>query len=452
MFSDDFYFGASMSGFQVEMGNPKYVDKNTDWYHWATSKAIIDQGLVSGDNPTDGPDYFSNYELCHDLAKECGMKMLRVGIEWSRIFPQETFDIKDINELKEMADDKVISLYRKILEDMKRKDISTMVTLSHFTLPIWLNDPVKMKIEKDFSRSGWYDERSIDEFNKFVMIIGEELKDLVDYWVTENEPNISIMGLKFDKSGFPPCLNSEEMYNKALINESRAHEKAYKTLKGITEKPVGVVLALECQTGEWDLVKKIQKEYVEPLVDLFEPFDFLGVNYYSRYYAEMVNGELKKIKGFGQDSVSNSFTADNRPTSDMGWEIYPEGLFNMIKMLHYKYKKPFFITENGIADDFDCYRPYYLVGHLYAIERLIEDGVDLRGYLHWSLIDNFEWPEGFDKKFGLIHCNYSDKSFTPRPSYYIYSKIINEKSTKNFKNFLRFPYEIWDDRKIIREN
>ncbi len=449
MFSEKFYFGASMAGFQVEMGNPEFIDKNADWYQWSNEKEIINKGLVSGDDPSGGPDYFSNYKNFHKLAAECGMNMLRIGVEWSRIFPEETFDIDDINTLREKMNKKNLLKYKDILKDIKENGMSTMVCLSHFTLPIWLSDPLKMHIEKDYSKSGWYDSRSIKEFNKFAQIVGEELDSLVDYWVTENEPNISVMGLKYETSGFPPCLSDKDMYNQALVNEAEAHKLAYETLKEISNKPVGVVIALECQTGDINIVKKIQKEMVEPLVKLFEPFDFLGINYYSRYYIKNINDEWVRVEGFGQGSVPNSFTAENRPTSDMGWEIYPEGMYNMAKMIYKTFKKPLFITENGIADGIDMYRPYYLIGHLYAAEKLIEDGVDLRGYLHWSLTDNFEWPKGFEKRFGLIHCDYSDKSLTPRPSYFIYNRIIEEKSTECFKKFLNFPYNLWDEKNLI---
>src|SRR6056297_1616657 len=206
MFSKDFYYGASTAGFQVEMGSGKAIDRNTDWYVWTRDKLNARNGIVSGDNPEDGCDYWLNYKAFHDLAAEAGMNMLRIGVEWSRIFPEATFDCESPEDLKKAADMSAVDHHKEIMKDITRRGMKLMVNLNHFTLPLWLHDPLKVNRDKDLSAAGWVDERSVKEFAKYAQFVVSEMDELVDFWSTQNEPNVVAMPYNNCGMGFPPSI------------------------------------------------------------------------------------------------------------------------------------------------------------------------------------------------------------------------------------------------------
>jgi len=176
------------------------------------------------------------------------------------------------------------------------------------------------------------------------------------------------------------------------------------------------------------------------------------LNYYSRMVVEADEESdigYKLLPGFGQGCKPNSLSRYGRPTSDFGWEIYPEGLYNILKTTMRRYDIPVFVTENGIADATDGLRPYYLIGHLKAVEKLIEEGFSVKGYMHWSLTDNYEWASGLGMRFGLVSVDFTDGSLTPRPSYYLLKEIIKQGSVNGFNKMLKEPYDIFDESLLI---
>jgi len=450
MFKKGFYFGASTAGFQVEMGDDRAVDKNTDWYVWTKDALNAQNGLVSGDDPEAGCNYWFNYKQFHDLAQRAGMNMLRIGVEWSRIFPSATFDCETGEDLERIADKGALNHYREIMHDMKDRGIALMVNLNHFTLPLWLHDPIRVNRDRDLSCAGWLDKRVVREFEKYCGFMARHIDDLVDFWSTQNEPNVVAMPYNNIKMGFPPALISPEYQETALNNQMLAHRAGYDVIKAHSGKPVGCIYALGWPTGDESVVEMAANAELSRYLDLVkDKMDFLGVNYYSRIVVEKdAKGNVHTLPGYGQACAPNSISRDNRITSDFGWEYYPEGLYNVLKFVAKRYQVPLFVTENGTSDKQDGPRQAYLVSHMNMVERLVEEGVDVRGYLHWSLVDNFEWASGYSQRFGLILVDFEQKRLIPRGSYFLFKDMVEKNSTKDYEYLLKYPNNIFDEKNL----
>ncbi len=485
MLGKDFLFGISMSGFQFEMGGKAPVDDRSDWSVWVRDPVNLASGTVSGDLPEHGPDYWDLYSQDHDLMVKLGMNAIRIGVEWSRIFPSSTKGVKvkveksggailkveiDENALKELekvANMQAVEHYRKIMKDIKEKGIHLIVDLNHFTLPLWLHDPLKVRKYgvENVEESGWYSEDSVIEFAKFAAFCAKHFGDLVDEWSTMNEPQVvSSLGYILVNAGFPPAYPSLEAYVKTMINQAQAHARAYDALKEISKKPVGIIYSFSpaypaSEDGEhvemanyyqnfwfmdmitlgrigklFDGMEEIERE------DMKNRVDFIGINYYTRIVVDR-GGPLgwKILGGYGYACPPYSKSLDGYPTSETGWEIFPRGLYDTIRMLHERYELDMIVTENGTADSEDSLRPFFLIAHIHQVEKALEEGYPVLGYLHWSLIDNYEWAQGFGKRFGLVHVDYKTLKRTPRPSAYVYSVIIKERTTKGMVDAVPYP-------------
>uniref|UniRef100_A0A832I5W4 Glycoside hydrolase family 1 protein n=1 Tax=Pseudothermotoga hypogea TaxID=57487 RepID=A0A832I5W4_9THEM len=489
MFPKDFLFGASMSGFQVEMGYAKGdLDPNTDWFVWVREPENLINSVVSGHLPEYGVGYWYNFPTIHKLASDFGMNVLRTNIEWSRIFPRPTYDVdvkveqtesditsvqideRALRELDELADKDAVEHYREIFSDMRKKGLKVFVNLVHFTLPIWLHDPIAVHKRQETDKLGWASKRSIVEFAKFAAYVVWKFDDLVDMYSTFNEPNIvSQMGYVMSVSGFPPAVFDTEKFFATFVNQIVAHARAYDVMKTLTNKPVGLIYAAsiyESTNSDAELEESVGQfmnfaflDAINSGVLLFQTredlagrLDFLGLNYYTRTVIQrsaqelsfgLVNMNWSIVPGYGYSCQPGGFSRDGRPVSDFGWETYPEGLLKLLRMMNERYALPIYVTENGVADARDWLRPYHLVAHMYAVERAVEEGLNVKGYLHWSIVDNYEWAKGYHMRFGLAETNYQTKSYNPRPSMYIFREIVKEMSTEKFRNYLFSPYQIW---------
>jgi beta-glucosidase/6-phospho-beta-glucosidase/beta-galactosidase len=443
MFRDNFLLGASLSGFQFEMGE-NVVDKKTDWYVWGKNDLNAHSGMLSGDDPESGPDYWESYQKFHQLAVKAGMNALRIGIEWSRIFPEKTYGLTG-EKLSEIANYDAVNHYKKIMRDIKEKGMKLMVNLNHFTLPLWAHDPLAVNRKMDFTAPGWIDSAIVQEFSKYASFVVEQFDDLVDYWSTLNEPNVvAKMGYLNNNSGFPPSIIAPDLWSKAMNNQIDAHIKAYNAMKSKTDKPVGLIYATIWFDGDEIAAEAFKFNNYYFLDSVNEYCDFLGINYYTRTVVKKRNRPIKignieiqwdSLPGYGYSCQPNGFSRDGRIATDNGWEIYPEGLEKIIINLSERYNKKLFITENGVADSLDRCRTYYLLAHLDVVEKLA-NRCNIEGYFHWSLTDNFEWSEGYSKRFGLVYVDYENKCFVPRPSYYIFREIANNKSIIQFNSLL----------------
>ncbi|MEB3691183.1 MAG: beta-galactosidase BgaS [Caldisphaeraceae archaeon] len=472
-FPKKFKFGWSQSGFQHEMGLPGSEDKRSDWYSWTHNIENILSGIVSGDLPEDGPGYWDNYKLFHKNAEKMGLRMARVSVEWSRIFPEplpKDYKEKDevyhveVNEnilkkIDKYANKKAVEHYRNIFTDLKKRNMYILLNLYHFSLPLWIHDPIRIR-RGDFSGpTGWLNSRSVYEFARFSSYVAWKFDDLIDEYSTMNEPNV-VWGLGYGliKSGFPPGYLSFSLSKKAMYNIIQAHARAYDSIREFTKKPIGIIYAstpfqplsdvdkdaanLAEQENMWNFFDAITKGIIvkdgESIVreDLKNKLDFIGVNYYTRTVIRKNGDTYSSVYGYGHMCERNSISLSGLPTSDMGWEFYPEGLYNILLKYWNRYHLKMYITENGIADDADYQRPYYLVSHIYQVYRAIKSGIDVEGYLHWSLTDNYEWSSGFSMRYGLLRVNYETKKIYWRPSAFIYKEIATNNSITEEIEFL----------------
>jgi len=369
-FPNNFLWGAATSSHQVEGGNVN------DWSEWKKG----DAGRAC--------DHYHRFEQDFDLAKSLGHNAHRFSIEWSRIEPKEG----KINQNE-------IEHYRQVLTALGQRGLEPMVTLWHFTLPTWLA-----------KKGGWLNPKAPYYFDRYVKIIAENLFNEVKFWITINEPNVYALN-SYLRDIWPPQKKSAAKYLKVLKNLVKAHQLAYRALR---------LVDLDCQVGvaknqtffEGNLLLKYPANYFHNqyfLERIKNSQDFIGLNYYFH----------NRIKGFKFNHNSNE------EFSDLGWEIYPEGIYRVLKDLK-KYNKPIYITENGLADKDDAKREKFIKEHLTWIWRAIQEKIDVRGYFHWSLLDNFEWDKGFWPRFGLIEVDYQTMARKIRPSAKIYARICKE--------------------------
>ncbi|MEM2609484.1 MAG: beta-galactosidase BgaS [Candidatus Bathyarchaeia archaeon] len=494
----EFLWGVSASGFQFEMGDPsgKGVDANTDWFVWVHDAENIRRGIVSGDLPENGVDYWHLYAKDHELARWLGLNAYRIGLEWSRIFPKSTaavgvgvegasdgnianisIDDKAIEKLEGLADNDALNHYRLIIEDLRARGFKVFVCLNHFTLPLWIHNPIIARATRlRKGPRGWLDEAAVVEFVKYAAYVAWRLGDLVDYWATFNEPMaVCEAGYMLSESGFPPGVRSFKAVKRAARNLAVAHARAYDAIKRFdtvradSDSPapawVGLIhnvipaqpfnanerldvdaaRFMDCLHNQFFPRAAVEgwldgnfngvREKSEVKAYLGQRLDWLGVNYYTRFVIRGKRSFLARlfagipavpdiVPDYGFGCQPNSLSAAGNPTSDMGWEIYPEGLLEALKAMA-KYGKPLYVTENGLADAEDKLRPKFLEDHAKVLEKAIkEEKLDVRGYFHWALTDNYEWAKGFKMKFGLYAVNPQTKKRTARKSTKTYQRII----------------------------
>jgi len=410
-FPQGFLWGAATSSHQVEGNNT-----NNDWWEWEQQPGHILDGHRSGL----ACDWWNRAEQDFDLAREMGQNAHRLSLEWSRIEPREG-----------EWDDDAIARYRQMLVGLRQRGLEPMVTLHHFTNPLWL-------VEK----GGWETETVVPLFERYVTRVAEELGDLVELWSVLNEPNVYAI-LSYAGGRWPPGKQNLLLAFKVLSNMLLAHGRAYQAIHRLQPRAkVGIAHAVRVfnparpdsrldRLAAWipdyifnRLVLTALTEGVLafPLAlnrrvpDLVDSIDFLGLNYYSR---DVVAFDVSRPGEF----FGRRFYPEGAEMSDGGYgEVYPEGLYRLLKRLA-ACGKPIYITENGLPDEDDDQRPRFLLTHLAAMQRAIEEGVPVQGYFHWSLVDNFEWAEGWTLRFGLIALNVETQERTLRPSGQLYKEI-----------------------------
>lgn len=394
-FPKGFLWGAATSAHQVEgsnandwskweKGNAEDLVKQAEgrWQRWQQRKfpeMFQPRNYISGR----ACDHYHRFKEDFDIAKSLNHNAHRFSIEWSRIEPKEG-----------KIDEKEIEHYRQVLLALKERQIEPFLTLYHWPLPNWLAES-----------SGWLNPKAPYYFNRYVKIVSQHLFDLVNFWITVNEPNIYASN-SYLKGVWPPQTKSILKYFKVLNSLVKAHQLAYKSLHLIDSK---------CRVG-------IAKNNI-----YFRNIPFASY-FWNKYF-------LNKIKDY-QDFIGLNYyffkswpNIKNLPVSDMGWRICPKGIYCLLRDLR-KYNKPIYITENGLADKRDEKRAKFIKRHLKWIHKAIRDGIDIKGYFYWSLLDNFEWDKGFWPRFGLVEvdCLSGGKAGKTlkrkiRPSAYEYAKI-----------------------------
>ncbi len=397
LFPKDFLWGASTASHQVEghthnqwtqwelsvaAKQAKTAKQRLSWIPgWENFKAQAEtpQNYISGR----GIEHYKLYP--HDMAilKKLNLNSYRFGIEWSRVEPEE--GVWNKHEWEH---------YKQYIQTMLDKDIEPILNIWHWTLPIWFTD-----------KGGFAKRANLQYFDRFVQKLCEELqiKDL-KYIITLNEPNI-YASFGYATGEWPPNLKKPFKFLAVYYNLTLAHKRSYKILKKANSKlQVGtapqlanmqakrphnvldqIVTWVMRYLGNWWFLNRIKRYQ-----------DFIGFNYYFTDYYRV--GSFKDVLGLKFFYKVNPSV----PLSDLGWYMEPEGIYHLMVRIWSHYKKPIIITENGLADANDQYRRWWLEESMIAIEKALSEGVRVQGYLHWSLLDNFEWAYGWWPKFGLV--------------------------------------------------
>ena len=421
--ADPFFWGVASSAFQVE-GHPK----DSDWRRWTHTPGKIKDGtnadLVS--------DFWNRYDEDFALAQDLGVNAYRISVAWERIETQPG-----------VYDFKALAHYQKMILSMRKRGMEPVITLQHFVLPGWLAD-----------QGGLLAPGFAESFRNFSALVFQALAPApysVRYWITLNEPNVLALASYFG-GVFPPGKNNGGLSARAQAALAKAHIFATIRLRELwsrnqnwAQPKIGLALNwvhLEPKNPNFQdqLFTSIgQKNYNETFVNAvltgnlefghillggkvsqkvslppnYVGLDYLGLNYYFR---EQVYAQpWPPFYGHGPGPADKT---------DLGWEIFPQGLEAGLKKAHTLWKLPLLISENGIADQNDTRRASFLDSHLKAMNRAMASGVPVIGYLHWSLTDNFEWAEGLNQRFGLVAVNYSTLQKTRRPSFEFYKQWI----------------------------
>ncbi|MEA4944761.1 MAG: family 1 glycosylhydrolase [Propionicimonas sp.] len=392
--------GVATAATQIEGGNA-----DTNWHRWAAKPGRI----ADGSTPARAADHWERVGQDIALLGELGVKHYRMGLEWARLEPRPgEFDTA------------AVAHYRDELTRLRQAGIRPLVTLHHFNNPWW------------FERvGGWESPSALPTFARYVTRVLEELGDLVDDWVTINEPNVYATKGWLDGQWPPGVTNSFGRTLTVMQVMATAHVQTYQAIHAaFPQAQVGVAnhLRVFAPQKRWNPVHQLsatsgrylfqaaltrafsQGRFLAPFVQPkgVEPgryYDFQGINYYTR----------SSVKGLA-DGV-----ASHVPVNDLGWEIYPQGLVEVARWTHQHYPGPIWITENGTADAADRFRSRFLYDHLRAIAG---SGLPIERFYHWCFTDNFEWAEGEEPRFGLVALDYLTQQRTVRDSGRFYADVI----------------------------
>ncbi|MBI4079248.1 MAG: glycoside hydrolase family 1 protein [Candidatus Levybacteria bacterium] len=409
-FPDDFVFGTATSAFQVEGSTGK---RDTDWDEYFKNHA-------NSIKPEEiGPNWWTAGVAEKDISamSALGTKTIRISLEWARIEPEKGF-----------VEKQAIDRYHEIIDYIHSLGMIPMVTINHLTLPLWVA-----------KRGGWENRKMPGMFAYFVELIISHFTD-VFHWVTINEPNI-LLQAGYLTSYFPPYKTNLGSAIVARRNMLLAHKKAYAVIKHtIPSANVGLAISFRWYRPEnagffaerWyaSLVNYIDSlNFIDATADTS---DFIGCNYYSGYYLDL---NLKHTKltmrrdaaGIPETILFGEIKKPGAYTSDMGWPIVADFFLDVLRAIRKRSNKPIIITENGIADYEDKYRAFYILTHLIAVWKALQEGIPIRQYIHWSTIDNIEWLYGYKKQFGLLKLNPMTGERTLRHSANLYKEIITTK-------------------------
>ncbi len=387
----DCELGVATAATQIEGGRAR-----TNWHRWAEQGHIDD-----GSSPVRATDHWNRVGQDIELLGELGVRHYRMGLEWARIEPEPgVFDAAAIQH------------YRDELEQLRAAGITPLVTLHHFNNPLWFEDD-----------GGFLSASAIDTFLRYTERVVNELGDLVEEWITINEPNIyGTHGYLFGE--WPPGIKDLKTTIRVFQVMAEVHIRAYELIHRLRPgSRVGVAQHLRIFAPKlrfhprhvfsaklltWLFQTCIQLamnsgRFRYPLVQPrgIRPgryYDFLGINYYSRSTVTSL-----------QDAV-----AGHVEVNDLGWEIYPEGLIRIARELHDRHPDvPIYVTENGTADATDAFRSRFIYDQLKLIG---ESGLPIQRYYHWTFIDNWEWAVGEAARFGLVHCDFETQERTMKDS------------------------------------
>ncbi len=459
-FPKSFLFGASIAGFQVDMGCPtipasKCDDQGSDWYQWITDPRILANPQAVnflGGPPSTGPGFYELYP--QDLARaknELHLNAVRLSLEWSRIFPTSTVGVTGYDHLRAIASPDGLAFYHAIFAKMKALGLTPLVTVNHYTLPLWIHDGVDCHFNglDKCAKKGWVDPATVTEIAKYAGFVAREFGGEVDLWATENEP------LALPLSGYleptatrtnPPGLSFQSAAAKEVtLNLIEAHAAMYDAIKandtvdadgdGVAAK-VGLVLSMtdvksagqkpDDDTAQKNISYLYNQLYLDATVDgmldenlagpsteklhpeLAHRMDYVGINYYTQITVAGLSGSILP-------DFSSLLTLDpTSPATNLS-QYDAKGIYDMAMFVTNRYHLPIIITENSVQAIPDApTQSQGLVQYLQWLHKAMDDGADVQGYFWWTLMDNYEWNHGMapEDDFGLYKVDPNDPKKT----------------------------------------
>ena len=435
-FPPDFLWGAATAAYQIE-GSPLADGAGASiWQRFSHDPRLM---AAKGDTGDVACDHYNRWKEDVALMKRLGLKAYRFSVAWGRVLPEGTGRVNQAG----------LDFYERLVDELLANDIEPMVTLYHWDLPAALDD-----------KGGWLNRDSADWFADYGRVLFQRLDGRVKKWVTLNEPWVVTDGGYLHGALAPGHRNMFEAPI-ASHNLMRAHGAAVKAYRETSSHEIGLVVNIEpkyaaSSSPEDEAARAraeayMNRQYLDPailgrypaeLAEIFgeawpdwpaedfdlirQKLDFLGVNYYTRNVTRADDTFLLKAGPVEQKNASHTTT---------GWEVFPQGLTDMLVWVKDTYGEvPLYITENGAAfydppktidgriDD--PLRVDYLKTHIAAVGEAIRKGVDVRGYMLWSLLDNLEWSLGYSKRFGMVHVDFETQIRTPKASAHFYSDVI----------------------------
>lgn len=427
-FPQDFVWGVATSSYQIEGATREDGRGESIWDRFSHTPGKV-MGMENGDVAC---DHYHRYEEDIALLKQIGVDSYRFSIAWPRLFPTGEGELNG----------KGLDFYKRLIEKLLQNGIQPLVTLYHWDLPQKLQD-----------KGGWVNRDTAYRFQEYAATVFRHLGDLVTMWTTHNEPWCASF-LGYGKGEHAPGIQDHYAAVQASHHLLLSHGLAVQAFRESGKNGrIGITLNLSAAYpatddeedqkaariwdgyfNRWFLDPVLKGEYPQDMVELYSryqpldfifdgdletisvPIDFLGINYYSR--SVLTAEDPDPILGVGHQKPV-------LPTTDMGWEVYPEGLYDLLTRIKREYKPiDLYITENGAAypdelkdgevEDWD--RVDYLKTHFEAAERAIREGVPLKGYYVWSLMDNFEWAYGYSKRFGIVYVDFRTQERTLKKS------------------------------------
>ncbi|MDB5536269.1 MAG: beta-glucosidase [Devosia sp.] len=429
-FGPDFTFGAATAAYQIEGGQTDGRGPSI-WDSFSATPGNVQ----NGDTGRDACDHYNRWPADLDLIRDGGFDAYRFSFAWPRLIPEGTGAVNQAG----------LDFYDRLIDGMLARGIKPYATLYHWDLPSALQD-----------KGGWMNRDIAGWLGDYASLIGQKFGDRLHATATINEP-WCVAFLSHFLGIHAPGYRDIRAAARAMHHVLFAHGTAIDALRAEGVKNLGIVLNLEksepaTQSPEdiaatdigdalfnrWYLDGVLKGKYPEALTgnDFFarhlpagyqndmevvsRPLDWLGINYYTRGIYKSAPEQL----GFPIAQVKGDLE-----TTEMGWEIYPQGLTDLLVRVSNDYTKiPLFVTENGMAEvegDSDPRRVDYYEAHLKAVLNARAAGADVRGYFAWSLLDNYEWAEGYNKRFGLVHVDYATQERTPKASFRAFQGLLH---------------------------
>ena len=412
-FPRGFLWGTATASHQVEGNNT-----NNQWWQWEQD------GHTNGKSGLACDWWGGRWREDFDRAAETGQKAHRFSVEWSRIQP-----------VPDKWDEDALERYRIMLRGLRERGLSAMVTLHHFTDPLWLAD-----------KGGWETEAIVPIFEKFVRKTVEALKEYCTLWCTINEPNVYALSGYVD-GAFPPGRHDIGFAVRVEANMARAHAAAYRAIHEIQpEARVGYALHYRpmVMRNRWSpldaLMRSIRYTGINmafpsavstgvlrsPVGNISVPEvkgtqDYFGLNYYT---TDTISFNIRK----GRELFTDSGFPKNADMSETNYIAnIPQGFYDSFKWAVHAYPQtPIIVTENGVEAANDRIRPRYLAQHIHQMWHAVNFNWPIKAYFHWSLVDNFEWERGWTQRFGLWALDVETQKRTRRPSVDLYAEICKE--------------------------